>query len=572
MDATASASTIARCAITACPHPIFKAGLCAGHYGNQITTGSPTPITPPKKPRPDGPVTAAGEPILSARQLKKRAADPKANPFHDFVARYRDDPVNFVRRVLHAHPLEWQTKLMRAVATGKRQIAVRSGHGVGKTTVVAWLLIWFLTTRFPCKAVVTAPTAPQLFDALFAELKAQINKLPDAIKTLLEITSDRVELKSAPESAFISARTASVERPEALQGIHSEHVLLVADEAPGVPEVVYEAGGGSMSSANAQTLLIGNPTRSSGYFFNAFHRNRDDWVKFHVNAAECALVAPAYVTSIARTYGLESNQYRVRVLGEFPLSDDDTLIPASLVRAAFDRIITPHKHAPIIWGLDVARFGSDRTVLCRRQGGLVFPFLSWRKLDLMQTVGRVKSLFDSCGDNTTLGPGHTELRFDHKGNLKPPSSDRPTEINVDAIGIGAGVADRLRELELGSTRVNAVNVAEANAVNPSAYRLRDDLWMQMHTFFDARLCQLQSSGADDDDVVQDLTAPTITYDSAGRLKIESKEAMRKRGMASPDYADALALTFAGQAAMIGGAFSSTARQRTKALTRKSAYA
>lgn len=567
MDASAP---LGRCAITLCPHPIYRAGLCAGHYGNQVTSGSPTPHKPPRA-RAAAPPPPAGP---SAKEIAKAAKrDPKANPWHGFVERYRNDPVNFVRNVLKAEPLEWQVRLMKAVAAGNRQICVRSGHGVGKTTVVAWILIWFLTTRFPCKAVVTAPTAPQLFDALFAELKAQLNKLPDAIRTLFEVTTDRVELKASPESAFISARTASVERPEALQGIHSEHVLLVADEAPGVPEVVYEAGGGSMSSANAQTLLIGNPTRSSGYFFNAFHRNRDDWAKFHVNAAECPLVSPKYVQSIARTYGLESNQYRVRVLGEFPTSDDDTLIAAALVRAAFDRSITPHKHAPIIWGLDVARFGSDRTVLCRRQGGLVLPFMAWRKLDLMQTVGRIKSLFDSCADNTILAAGHTEFRFDHKGNLKPPPSDRPAEINVDAIGIGAGVADRLRELELGSTKVNAINVSEANAVNPQAYRLRDDLWMQMHTFFDARMCQLTTSGQEaDDDVIQDLTAPKITYDSAGRLKVEGKEAMRKRGMASPDYADALALTFAGQAAMIGGAFSPSARSRTKALGRKSAYA
>ncbi len=164
------------------------------------------------------------------------SSSPK-NSFVDFIAAYRDHPVLFVREVLGATPLPWQEDFLRAVARGERRISVRAGHGVGKSTVCSWALIWHMVTRYPQKSVVTAPTAAQLFDALYSELKSWINKLPPILKDLFEVFSDRINLKDAPESSFISARTSSSERPEALAGVHSENVLLIVDEASAVPEL-----------------------------------------------------------------------------------------------------------------------------------------------------------------------------------------------------------------------------------------------------------------------------------------------------------------------------------------------
>ena len=431
---------------------------------------------------------------------------------------YRNDPVLFVKNVLGATPQPWQEDFLRAVARGERRISVRAGHGVGKSTVCSWALIWHMVTRFPQKSVVTAPTSAQLFDALYSETKAWINKLPPALKELFEVFSDRIVLKDSPESSFISARTSSAERPEALAGIHSEHVLLVIDEASAVHEAVFEAAAGSMSGHAATTIMISNPTRNSGLFYKTHHVLASDWFRMHVSCLNSPLVSSDFVRQIKATYGEDSNAYRIRVLGEFALADDDTLIPADLVDSAIDRDIVTPEDEEIVYGVDVARYGTDRTALCKRRGNVVLEIKSWGGLDLMQTVGTV---------------------------VNEAKLDNPTEICVDTIGLGSGVADRLREM---GYNVVDVNVAESSAMNPNANKLRDDLWMSVKDWLGTRAVKLPK----DESLRQELVAPRYTFTSLGKIVVESKDSIRRRGMRSPDLADALCLTFAGQAAQVGG--------------------
>jgi len=438
--------------------------------------------------------------------------------FVSFITRYRADPVGFVRNVLGAKPLPWQEELMRAVARGERRISVRAGHGVGKSTVCSWVLIWHACTRYPQKAVVTAPTAAQLFDALYAELKSWVNKLPPVLRESFEVFSDRISLKGAPESSFISVRTSSSERPEALAGVHSENVLLVVDEASAVPEAVFEAAAGSMSGHSACTILISNPTRNSGLFYKTHHDLAVDWFRMHVSCANNPLVSSDFVRQIAATYGETSNAYRIRVLGEFALADDDTLIPADLVDSALERDITVGANEPMVYGLDVARFGTDRTALCKRKGNVVLEIRAWGGLDLMQTVGAV---------------------------VNEAKKDAPEEICVDTIGLGSGVADRLREQ---GYNVRDVNVAESSAMNPNAHRLRDELWLSVKDWLATRSVKLPK----DETLRHELVAPRYSFTSTGKVVVESKDGLKKRGMRSPDLADALCLTFAGQAALVGG--------------------
>ncbi len=443
-----------------------------------------------------------------------------ANAFVDFIRRYRGDPVLFVREVLGQIPDEWQAELLQAISSGKRRISVRSGHGVGKSTVFAWAMLWFLMTRYPVKIVVTAPTSAQLFDALFAELKRWINVLPENLQQLLEIKADRVYLKAAPEGAFISARTSRAETPEALQGIHAEHVLLVADEASGIPEAVFEAAAGSMSGEHACTLLAGNPTRSSGFFFDTHNRLKDQWWTRRVSCADSKRVSKAYIEEMKDRYGEESNAFRVRVLGEFPLSDDDTVIPIDLVVTAQNRDIdekNAHGQQPI-WGLDVARFGNDSSVLAKRFGSIITPLRYWRNLDLMQLVGAIKAEYDSTW---------------------PP--ERPSEILVDSIGLGAGVVDRLRELNLPA---RGINVAEAPSMKALYQNLRSELWFKAKAWLELRHSKLPP----DERLLADLVAPRYSFTSSGKLKVEGKDEMRKRGLGSPDAADAVCLTLAHDAA------------------------
>ena len=159
-----------------------------------------------------------------------------AAAYKKFIEQYQANPVAFAQDCLPLEPLEWQASVMMAAAEGERRLTVRSGHGIGKSVCAVALMLWFLLTKRPCKVTVTASTASQQYDALFSEVKSLMKRLPAPIGKLIEATSDRVVLKASPSEAFITARTSSKEPPESLAGVHSKHVLLVAEEASGIPE------------------------------------------------------------------------------------------------------------------------------------------------------------------------------------------------------------------------------------------------------------------------------------------------------------------------------------------------
>jgi hypothetical protein len=443
----------------------------------------------------------------------------EANPFEDFTLQYMDDPVLFVREVLGAEPLPYQAEFLEAISSGERRISIRSGHGTGKSTSASWAMLWYLLMRFPNKVVVTAPTSGQLFDALFAELKRWIGELPKPVQDLLTVKSDRVELAAAPSEMFISARTSRAETPEALAGVHSDNVLLVVDEASGVPEKVFEAAAGSMSGHNATTILLSNPTRSTGTFYESQTRMSGTWWTQRWSCVDSPLVSDEFVDEMRERYGEESNAFRIRVLGEFPLADDDTIIPFHLVDAAMNRDIEIDKDRRPVWAVDPARFGSDRTAFCKRVGSVITEIKSWRGLDLMQTVGRVMAEYEA---------------------LNP--SSRPSEILVDSIGVGSGVVDRLREL---GAPVRGVNVAESPSMGETYNNLRTELWFKTKAWLEDRSCKIPQ----DDELLADLTGIRYSFTSSGKMAAESKDQMRRRGLRSPDLADAVCLTMASDAAM-----------------------
>ncbi len=434
-----------------------------------------------------------------------------------FAAAYKDDRVEFVRKVLSSEPSKWQLEVLQELDAGATRVAIKSGHGVGKTALLSWIALHFCLTRYPQKTVVTAPTAGQLFDALAAEVRLWLARLPDPLKELFIVKRDRIEHAQEPSNSFISYRTSRAEQPEALQGIHSDNVLLIGDEASGIPNAVYEAAGGSLSTIGSIFVLAGNPTKAEGYFYNLFNSSASNWKLHTVSGEDCERVDPAFVAEVGELHGIESNVYRVRVLGEFPTFNVDKLIPLHLIESAVQRDIKTSPTAPIVWGLDVSRSGADRTALVERRGRVITSI--WARpanFDLMKTVGWVKHMYDEA---------------------KP--SQKPVDICVDAIGLGAGVGDRLTELGL---PVSMINVAEIAALNQTAFRLRDDLWLQVKAWFE----KADVSIPDDPALIRDLTAPSFSFASGGQLKVSSKDEMRKAGYKSPDLGDALCLTFAAE--------------------------
>lgn len=447
-----------------------------------------------------------------------------SNPFFEFRVKYYDRPDLFVREVLGATPDEKQTEILLAVARGERRVAVRSGHGVGKTTTLAWLILWWIHTRFPQKTVCTAPTEHQLFDALAAETKMWFSKLPVAAQQCWEVQSEEIHFRPTPEDpraaskSFVSFKTSRPDKPEAMAGVHSAHVLLVGDEASGIPEQVYEAAAGSMSGHSAVTVLAGNPVRGTGYFFECFHKNRGYWYRVHISCLNHPRVSPDFVAQIRNTYGERSNAFRVRVLGEFPLADDDTIIPADWADAAVHRVVTPARVREI-WGVDPARFGGDATAWARRRGNvLARPTEVKFGYDTMQIVGWIKSEWDA---------------------LKP--ADQPSEILVDVIGLGAGVVDRLSELGL---PVRGINVSESPTIFNERYlNQRAELWFTGRAWLEPK----DTSLGGDAELAYELKQPKYKFTSSGKIQVESKEDMKKRGIESPNRADAFLLTLAGEA-------------------------
>jgi hypothetical protein len=457
----------------------------------------------------------------------------------DVILKYRFNRVAFFSEVMGVANLEiWQRRELIALDDGCKRLSIRSGHGVGKTMFLAGTILHFLLTQYPCKVAVTAPSATQLFDALASEVRhwlKEIERRQPLFAGILDATSERVFMRQAPESCFCTYRTSRKENPEALQGIHAENVLLIADEASGVAENVFEAASGSMSTRGAITVLAGNPTRGSGFFYQTHTKLRQIWRAVRVQGFESTRVDPGYIDE-ERLYGETSNRYRIRVLGEFPQGDDDTLIARSLVEAAMRRKITPPRNEPIYWGVDVARsLNRDKSSLAKRKGPVVLEKVKrWQYNDVMKLTGAIVNEY-------TNAPAH----------LKPES------IFIDVIGVGGGVLDRLRELELPAV---GVNVGEMSGVLQKAVRLRDEIWLNARDWFSTGVVQFPD---DDPDTVEELVTPTVAYQSNGNAKVESKDEMRARGVLdgrSPDGADAVNLTFARIGAITAQSMTGTTKK------------
>lgn len=426
------------------------------------------------------------------------------------------DPAAFVRVAWpDVVPDAWQAAALRHVAealvSGRPvRLAIRAGHGVGKGTLASWLIIWFVLTRPDCAGVVTANTWAQLRTKTWREVALWRQRLRPELGALLDQTAHRLSHRLSPDTWGVDAIPWSEERPEAFAGLHAEHVLVVFDEASAIPAPIWETVRGAMTTPGAMWVVLGNPTRSSGPFYEAFHRHRALWTRMRVDARWSSRVDRAEIEEMINAYGLDSDFVRVRVTGEWPSTSGAGLIARDVVDAARRRVVEDDEGTPIIMGVDVARFGDDRTVFAFRRGrdARTIPWRVFRGLDTMRVVGEVMAALNTV---------------------------RPHAIAVDGVGIGAGVIDRLREQ---GVLVHDVQSGGA-ATEPHRYRnRRAELYVMMRDWL--------RTGAipDSQDLADELTMIEIAYDSAGRLGLESKADMKRRGLPSPDEADALALTFA----------------------------
>ena len=428
-------------------------------------------------------------------------------------------PLDFARDVLRVKLWSRQEEVLSALPDHRR-VAVKSGNGLGKGFCAAAAVLWFLHCHDPAIVLSTAPTFRQVRHILWRQIRRLYRPARDQLggkmlDTRWEIAEDRYAMGLSAESA------------DDFQGFHSPNMFIVVDEAEGVSDEIYEAIEAVMTSAEPRLLLIGNPTTVSGAFHRAFHQERHLYHPITISALDSpnviakkveipGLTSAKWVEERKETWGEENPIYRARVLGEFPDQAEDTLIRLSDIEsAAGDQnfISTDEEVSPppskVVLAVDVARFGSDRSVILRRRDNSVEEIKTFRQMDTMQLAGWV--------------------------NAAIRDSD-PDLICVDEIGVGAGVVDRLREE---GHRVRGINVARRARQADLFANVRAEGYWHLRELFSAGQIDIPA----DNQLMGELAALRYSYDSQGRVLIESKESMRQRGLPSPDKADALMLAF-----------------------------
>lgn len=452
------------------------------------------------------------------------------------VDRYRHDPVLFVKEMFDAEPEPEQIEMLNSV-NENRMTTVKAGHGVGKTTTLAWVVLWFMFTRpFP-KVPCTAPTMHQLRDILWAEISKWLSK-STVLKELFYWTVERLALARNEEKWFAVARTAT--KPDAMQGFHSESLLFVLDEASGINDIIFEPILGALTGEETKLIMVGNPTKTSGFFYDSFTKNRSMFHCITLNAEHSKRVTHDFVNSIIALYGKDSDPYRVRVLGEFPKSQADTFISLELIERAtiLPPSIQPDDVYEISLGVDVARYGDDESIIIS---------------DIYTGKKHIAKIEDILYKNSTVElTGHVKQIIRKYNELYPKIA---VQVNVDGGGVGAGVVD-----ELDNDYSDLKYIVNEKTFGGSGGSLADEpmqysndtgiMWGNIKRL----LMNEELIIPDDAELITQLSNRKYKIDEDGKILLERKADMKKRGAHSPDRADALALALSTHTSQYVGFF------------------
>ncbi len=455
----------------------------------------------------------------------------------------KDDPEAFVLFAFpwgqkgtpleHFHgPRKWQRDVLRQVAAhiAKNKtadhfevlrMATASGRGIGKSALVSWLILWMLTTRIGSTIIVSANSEAQLRSVTWAEVTKWLSLLMNS--HWFEVSATRVmpakwlaeiverDLKKGTRYWSVEGRLWSEENPDAYAGVHNfDGVMVIFDEASGIPDPIWSVTAGffTENTPNRFWLAFSNPRRNEGYFYECFNAKRDFWQTQNIDARQVEDTDKAVYDQIISEYGAESSQAKIEVYGEFPSDGDDQFISPRIVEEAMQRPQYKDQSAPRVIGVDPARSGADSTVIVVRQGRDLIAVKRYRGEDTMTTVGRVIDAIEEYNPALTV---------------------------IDEGGLGYGILDRLKEQRY---KVRGVNFGW-KAKNPVMYQnKRSEMWGDMRQW-------LMSASIPSDRLLRaDLCGPHQKLNSSGAILLESKKDMKARGQASPDAADALAVTFA----------------------------
>lgn len=439
---------------------------------------------------------------------------------------WRENPVTFVREVFQVEPDAWQLEFLTAFASNQR-LALKACKGPGKSAALAWLGWNYLITRPHPKVVCTSITGDNLRDNLWTEF-SKWQGLSPLLKKTFTWNAERITANDHPETWWASARTwpksgDATQQADSLAGVHADFVLFLIDEAGGIPDAVVATAEAGLANAidekgtEAKMVIAGNPTHLEGPLYRACTRERHLWWVKEISSApddpnRTPRVSVQWAQEQIDKYGRDNPWVLVNVFGQFPPGQSNALIGVEDASQASRRGVAQaeYSYEAKILGVDVARFGDDRSVLFPRQGRMAFRPKVFRNLGTMDLADQVAFSIDKW---------------------------KPDGVIIDQTGVGAGVVDRLRQMGHDVIGVDGAN--SPLTVLPRFLNRRVEMWWLLNEW-------LKTGGSipDDGELISELTAPTYFFAAGGKLQLESKADLKKRGLPSPDKADALALTFA----------------------------
>lgn len=425
-------------------------------------------------------------------------------------------------------PDAWQTQILTEVRDGLLsvnraiQIAVASGHGVGKSALVSWLVLWAFSTFPGTRGVITANTENQLKTKTWVELSKWFRLF--IARELFDLQATRLSARDPAEAAEwrIDQVAWSDRNTEAFAGLHNQgkRIIVVFDEASAIPDIIFETTEGALTDKDTQILwfVFGNPTRNTGRFRECFAGGKHhlNWLCHTVDSRTVKITNKDQILKWERAYGEDSDFFRVRVRGLFPRVGAMEFISRALAEEASVREVETNKYDPFVMGVDVARFGDDESVIWFRKGrdARTYPPLTFRGTDTMTLAGKV-----------------AEQYLAHRADA----------VFVDGGGVGGGVIDRLRQLNVPVIEVQfgaSPDNLNADEPNVSYANKRAEIWGAMKYWL--------KGGAipEDKELLEGISGVMYGFNGNNAIQLERKQDMKKRGLSSPDRADALALTFA----------------------------
>jgi hypothetical protein len=424
---------------------------------------------------------------------------------------YKHNPIEAIEALFSVSLDDQQRDLVRCATKQHSRVACKSSQGSGKTFTLVCLSMYFLLVEDDCRILMTAPSSQLLSRVFHSEFQKLHARLPKMFQGFFEVLKESIFIKGRPYQ-ILNMVTGSPSNLTALQGGHSHSYHVFMDEANGISEEVFDTLLGTLGASHRTSFIMtANPVQNHGRFYEVFAKNNERWDQLTFNAYDSNQSTDTWIADMKAQYGEDSDNYKIRVLGEFGRFGENQFFDTEQIDAAIENRLSEasHAHYPIVCALDPARYGPDSTVFVTRQGPKLLDIREYKGLSTMEVAAKAVDYY-------------------HRW--------RPVSIMVDSIGLGAGIYDRMVELGLPAREVIVSNKPS----NPKSYgNLRAQVYGEMREWL--------YNGADildHPDLVSQLNATAYTYNNKMQIMLLTKKEIKRMGLPSPDIADAIALTFA----------------------------